>query len=237
MAGSAQFNMRSKTINTAGAILGCLLLSPSVLAKDDFPDVTAEGLLRIHGSELSLVYAAEGVDLGVYHKVWLVDASVSFKKNWQREQNQTYANKVRASDMERIKSDLASLFTEVFTEKLTEAGHELVTGSADDVLVVKPAIVNLVVNAPDTRSVGQSYQFVESAGEMSLYMELFDSVTGDILVKALDRQIDPRGSQFQWQTKTSNRIAAKKALSTWAERLANALGTAQRLTSGAKESE
>ena len=77
-----------------------------------------------------------------------MDAGVSFEKNWQRDQNRSYSHKVSAKDMERIKAELAELFNEVFTEKLQEAGHDLTNEVADDVLIVRPAIVNLNVKAP-----------------------------------------------------------------------------------------
>ncbi len=221
---------------TLSLILG-LALSVSALAADDFPDITEDGLHKIKDSDLSLVYAKEGVDLSIYDKVWLVDATVAFKKNWKRDQNRSYSFKVNAKDMEKMKSELAELFREVFTETLNEAGHELVDEAAEDVLVVRPAIVNLDVTAPQTLSASRSYQLAESAGEMTLYIELYDSVTGDILVKALDRRADRRSAFFEWQTKSSNRAAAKRLLTDWADTLSAALADAQSTATGSGESE
>jgi hypothetical protein len=51
------------------------------------------------------------------------------------------------------------------------------------------------------RGPGRGYQFVESAGEMTLYVELYDSITGDMLVKAMDRKGDRRSSSFQFKIK------------------------------------
>ncbi|MFT5139372.1 MAG: hypothetical protein ACI9H8_001777 [Lysobacterales bacterium] len=230
--------MKSKFMVSISAVLfPAMLISSAVFAKSDLPEITEEGLHKVKDTELALVYAKEGVDLSVYDKVWLVETSVAFKKNWQRDQNRSYSHKVSANDMKRIKSDLAELFREVFAETLDEAGHELVSEPAEDVLIVRPAIVNLDVNAPDTRSVGRGYQFVESAGDMTLYVELYDSVTGDLLVKAMDRKADRRSSNFQWQTKASNRAAAKRALQQWADRLAAGLSEAQNTVTGTDEDE
>ena len=216
-------------------VLG-LALRVSVLAADYFPEITEDGLHKMADTDLSLVYAKPDADLSVYDKVLLVDATVAFKKNWKRDQNRSYTFKVSASDMERIKADLAELFKEVFSGKLSEAGYELVTETGEDVLIVRPAIVNLDVNAPDTRSTSRSYQLTDSAGEMTLYVELYDSVTGAILAKALDRQADRRRGNFQWQTKGSNRLAAKRILKSWADTLISALDHAK-ATAGASENE
>ena len=217
-----------------GLVIG-LALGVSVAVASDFPEVTEEGLRKVAESADSVVYSKDDVDLGVYNRVHLVDATIAFKKNWQREHNRSTSNRVSTSDMERIKTGLAELFREVFTERLTAAGHDLTTESGDDVLIVRPAIFNLDVNAPDTRSAGRSQTYVQSAGEMTLYVELYDSVTGDLLVKAIDAQADRESHHLQWQTQGSNRAAAKKMLGSWADRLSSALSDANDSATGSDE--
>ncbi len=149
-----------------GLVIG-LALGVSVAVASDFPEVTEDGLRKVAESKHSVVYSKDDVDLGVYSRVYLVDATIAFKKNWQREHNRSTSNRVSTSDMERIKTGLAELFREVFTETLTAAGHELTTESADDVLIVRPAIFNLDVNAPDTRSAGRNCPRPPSTARMS----------------------------------------------------------------------
>ena len=43
--------------------------------------------------------------------------------------------------------------------------------------MLRPAIVDLEVTAPNTMAAGRSYTLSESAGAMTLYLEFFDSVT------------------------------------------------------------
>ena len=57
-----------------------LLLSTASFAADNYPSVTAEGLEKIKDTGGTLVYAKPDVDLSVYDRVWLVDATVAFKK-------------------------------------------------------------------------------------------------------------------------------------------------------------
>ena len=66
--------------------------------------------------------------------------------------------------MERIQDDVATLFREVFTKELTEGGYQLVEEAGEDVLLVKPAIVDLDVVAPDLNS---SASFTRSYSESS----------------------------------------------------------------------
>jgi hypothetical protein len=198
--------------------------------KQDLPDVTVDGLHRVPDSELAVVYAEPGADLGPYNRVLLVDAGVAFKKNWERDQRRSSAQPLRisSSDVERIKKTLAEEFHTVFKNALQEAGYELTDEAAEDVMIVRPAIINLDVNAPDTLSAGRSRTYASSAGEMTLYIELYDSVTGDIIAKALDRRIDNTYNGFYtWSNSVTNKAAADRILKGWAAILVNALDEAR----------
>ena len=91
-------------------------------------------------------------------------------------------------------------------------------------LLVRPAIVNLDIAAPQTSRMGRGRSYVDSAGQMTLYIELYDSVTGDMIAKALDRQVDDnRTGYYTWANSVSNRAAADRILKGWAEILLDAL--------------
>ncbi len=212
-------------------LIASLATAGSLLASTpDMPEITEEGLHKLKDTNLGLVYADPDADLSTYDRVHLLEASVAFKKNWQRDQNRSYAFKVKASDMERMKSGLAELFHDVFSEELAEGGYELTEETADDVLLIRPAIINLDVTAPDVQSATRSYQYAESAGEMTLYVELYDAVTGALLAKAMDRKRDRDRGYFQWQSRVTNTSAAKRILKSWAETLREALDEAHVVT-------
>lgn len=196
-------------------------------AIDSLPEVTVDGLHHISDTELAIVYAQPDADLTQYNKVYLAEPYVAFKKNWQRDQNSGAGIRITPSDMEKIKTELAGLFMTVFTETLTEGGYELATERGEDVLIVKPAIINLDVHAPDTKRSGMSRTYSESSGEMTLYLELFDSVTDDLIAKALDRKYDRRTGYFQWQSRVTNKAAANRILKEWADVLKEGLDEAR----------
>lgn len=220
------------TISMKLLALTAMLASCASLAGDEYPEVTEEGLHKVKDSQLGLVYAKQDADFSVYDRIWLVEPAVAFKKNWQREQNRSQPFKVNKNDMQRIRDGLAEMFTEVFTAELTEGGYTLVEEADEDVLIVRPAIINLDVRAPDTSSAGRSYQYAESAGEMTLYVELYDSVTGDLVAKALDRRRDRESGYFDWHTRITNRDAADKILKSWAKTLRQGLDEAHGLRRG-----
>jgi hypothetical protein len=219
---------------TLVALLFFVLLtvfSLNVLAKkQELPEVTEDGLHLVKGSKLAIVYAEPGADLAPYHRVKMLDPYVAFKKNWLRDQRSSSAQKLRvsSSDMEKIKNSLASEFKTIFADELKKGGYEVVDEAAEDVLLIRPAIINLDVNAPDTMSAGMSRTYTSSAGEMTLYIELYDSVTGDLIAKALDRRADGSNAGFYtWANSVTNTVAAKKILKGWADILVKALQEAK----------
>ena len=214
------------------------LASVATLAKDknEIPEYTVEGLKLVPNTkDIALVWAEPGANLSQYDRVYLVEPYVAFKKNWQRDQNRSRSLHVRTADMDRIKINVKKLFMEVFTEELENGGYTLATERAEDVLIVKPAIIDLDVNAPDTMTAGRTNTFTTSAGSMTLYMELYDSETDDLLAKALDPTSDRDTGFMQWQTGPANRAAAKRMMRPWAEALRKGLDRAREETGEDKE--
>jgi len=208
-------------------ILGTVSVATVAKSKNEIPEYTVEGLKLVPNTKnMALVWAEPGANLAQYDRVYLVEPYVAFKKNWKRDQNRG-SMKVSNSDMERIKTSVSELFMEVFTEELEKGGYSLATERAEDVLIVKPAIIDLNVNAPDIQNASRSATFTSTAGSMTLYLELYDSETDDLLAKALDPTADRDSGWMQWQTRVSNRAAGKRMMKPWAEALRKALDEAR----------
>ena len=208
-------------------LLSLVLASSLTMAEEEISATTVEGLQLIKDSDLALVYAEPGADLSQYNRIYLDDAYISFRKHWRRDQNRYTPHRVMAEDMAKMKVELASLFREVFSRTLKEGGYELVTERAENVLLIKPAIINLDVISPDTMDANRGNTYSETTGEMTLYLELYDSVTDDLIAKAMDRKIDRQTGFFQWQTRITNRAAANRILQVWANVLKEGLDGAR----------
>jgi hypothetical protein len=203
------------------------VLPAALLAKEP-PAVSPEGLQLAEHDRDGEIYADPDVDWSTYTEIRLEDATVAFRRNWQRDQNRGYPFKVDAKDMENMKRDLSELFREVFSAELTEDGGYVMSGtSGPNVLSIKPAIVDLDVAAPDTMNSMSSKSFTESEGRMTLKLELYDSVTGALLATARDRREAPRHGYAEWTTTVSNRAEAQSMLKTWATGLRQRLDEAR----------
>jgi hypothetical protein len=186
----------------------------------DPPETSTEGLTLVEKSRSGHLYTNTDADWSNYRRINLEAASVAFRKNWQRDQNRYHPHKVRNDDVDKIKNELTQLFDEVFIAELSEnGGYEIVKETGEDVLVIKPAITELDIAAPDTMRAYRSRSFTQEAGRMTLNIEIFDSVTGDLLEQARDRKRVPYRHWFQWTNRVTNRADAQRMMSAWARQL------------------
>ena len=221
----------SRVFLTLSALIFSISAGAPAWAKKDLPEVNDEGMVLVENSELATVYADPGANLGIYKRFILLDATVAFKKNWKRDQNFPNPLKVKDSDMVKIQEDVADLFREVFTKELIDGGYAMADEPGPDVLLIKPAIVDLDIEAPDIPSSTRTYSYSRSAGEMTLNLEVYDSLTDDKIVKATDRKKDPDYMRMEWRTSVSNRSDAKRMMTAWAKALRDLLDEARKSTS------
>lgn len=184
------------------------------------------GLVKVEVSNVDTVYRRPGVNWAGYTKVLIEPATVSFSKSWDPRDYGTFG--LSAADVDRMRGDLAALTQETFAKVLAEGGYTVVTAAGEGVLAVQPDIVNLYVNAPDPMEPGRSRTYVLSTGQMTLALELRDSVTGTVLATARDRK---RGTEHPWLTianRVVNRAEAELALTGWAKQLRDNLDAARK---------
>ena len=206
----------------------CTTLSTIVIAEErTAPEVTIDGLHLVRDTKMALVYAKPDVDLSHYKRFYIAEPKIAFEKNWLKDQNRIPNQFVRKEDMLRIKTELAELFTGVFKQELKNGGYTPADAPDEDVLVILPAIVDLDVISPDTPGTRNQRSLIASVGSMMLYMELIDSVTGDKLVKAIDKKYDRTPVRTGVSNAVRNRTAARDMLGEWAELLRKALDEAR----------
>jgi hypothetical protein len=213
-----------------------LVISPAICAADSPPEMTPDGLRLQKNTGTRLVYVRPGATFGKYRKVAILDCLVEFDKDWQSNYNSQQVNPsafVGTDDMNRIKKELAAEFKKVFTRELqSNGGYQVVDSAAPDVLVLRPAIINLRVTQPDLMVPGVGMTVIRSAGSMTLYLELWDSMTNTLLARAMDAQADQGMGGGQVASSVTNAMAADFILRQWADALRKNLEAARASSSG-----
>jgi hypothetical protein len=188
-------------------------------AKNELPPVSPDGLKLMPKTKVSAVYLRDGADFSGYDKVAILDCYVAFRKNWQRDTNNQSPGKVSANDVTRIKTELAQEFKKVFGAQLTAKGQTVVSTDGPGVLILRPAIVNLDIAAPDTMSIGRSTTFTEAAGQATLFLELYDGVSNELLARVLDVEQAGTEGTFYIRNGVTNRADAQRMFAKWADLL------------------
>jgi len=193
-----------------------------VLAKEAPPETTPEGLVLQKSTKSRLVYLKPGATFAQYNRVAILEPLVEFEKDWQKDYNNSrmgLEGRVSEKDIERMKAGLAAEFTKVFTKELQDkGGYQVVETAAPDVLVLRPALLNVEVNAPDIMTPGINATVVRSAGQMTLFLELWDSSTNTLLARIMDAAAD--NDTFAKQAnRVTNTQAADRILGEWAHEL------------------
>lgn len=193
-------------------------LSGTVFAQDEAANTTFDGLQRIEGARVGAAYIDPEADFSVFRRVAILDPFIAFRSNWQRDVNRSRSRNINSRDMERMKDDMQSLFRDVFTERLEAAGFDIVNTADYDVLVLRPAIIDLDITAPDRATAGRSRTYTSTGGAATLYIQLLDSVSGDVIGRAVDRTVArTSGGQVSWTNRVTNRADARRAMGRWAD--------------------
>ena len=223
MLSQTKTNLRSRILLCATTAF--FLLGSTALSADDH--VLFENLEPLEGAKAAFVEIDPDADFGAFKRVRILDTFVAFQSGWERQHSRAGSRlNVSHNDMEKIKAGVADLFKQVFTEVLeADNGYEVVEENGEDVILLRPAIIDLNIVAPDT-SVGRNTTFTAETGAATIYIELYDSSTNQILGRAADRRtIRNGGDLMTWTNRATNTAAAKKLLKAYAQALRDFLDT------------
>ncbi len=221
-------NHKKQSSAAAAALCAALFLvcPAGFAASQPPPETTPEGLHLYKQTKQRVVYVRPGATFTKYKQVAILDCYVEFSKDWVKDYNRDQrdpSRQIRDSDLDRARKALQADFKKIFTEELQEGGRYQVTDSSGpDVLVLRPALINIQVSAPDLMSPGRSTTFIQSAGAMTLYLELWDSASNTLLARGVDGEVDP-DLYGQRASSVTNRAAARRMMKNWADELRNRL--------------
>ena len=205
----------------AGLILA--VLSPSLVVGDS-PSSPFSGLELVPSQNVGTLYRRPDVDISAYSKIMIGEPAVEFSKNWNPRNYGSFG--LSASQLKKIRTDLAAMAKSTFAQVLSEGGYEIVTEAGDGVLYINPNIVDVFINAPDVQEAGRTRSYAMDAGSATLALQANDAVTGTLLAVVFDQRRS-RNSTMRWSTTVSNRAAASAMLKGWAEQLKRELDAAR----------
>ncbi len=151
----------------------------------DSPD----GLVKVTPRRMELAWLRPGADFRPYTKVIVDRTQVAFRPNWRKDYNLNASVGAWVSEEQasKIMAAAQTNFDDIFRDAFRKAGYEVVTAPGPDVLRVNSGILDLVVNAPLGATDGQT-NWIISAGQAALIVEVRDSTTNALLGRVADRR-------------------------------------------------
>lgn len=206
---------RTRWLTTALTV--CLLTCAAVAGAEPAQD-NWDGLVQIKPRRMDLVYVLPGADFRPYTKVMLDQTEVAFRKDWQKNMNDTrsVSRKIDDDEAAKIMAAASANFTDVWTKELNKAGYQVVATPGTDVLRLSTTIADLYINAPDTMEAGRVQTYAAEAGEATLILEVRDSRTNALLGRVVDRRETRSQVALQPASRVTNQADFRSLFSQWA---------------------
>lgn len=190
-------------------------------------EVSYDGLRRSQVGARGVVYLASDPKLASYRSLLLLTPEIQFSRLPSTGLESGLGSRpISASALREMIATGQDLFVDEFSRELRQAGYRLVDEPGADVLLVRPSIINATVTAPMAGRDPWTQVYAESAGSATLVLELYDSETRTILVRAIDRKPEIGRHGDGWsspRTRQSNVADARQAFRSWARKFVNGL--------------
>ena len=216
-----------KTMRTA---LACVLFgsvafgcaSQPTLDTSGSAERTYDGLYPFENTIVDQAWARADLDLSGYSKIKLegvgiqyrptsASAGSRFAARWGRDT----AFPIDEKQRERLREVVASAFLDEL-QKLES--FELTNDTGPDVLILRGALLDVVSRVPP-EPIGRVDIYLESVGEATLMLEMVDSQTNTVLVRAIDRRdAESRGMPLA-SSPVTNWTEVRRLAQSWARLL------------------
>jgi hypothetical protein len=223
----------SSLVQYLGISLSALLLAgcagtPTV---DTGPnaEVTYDGLYRVRGTSLDDVWVKADFDLTPYSKIMPVNGGIAYREvrdpgNTARARSSATEFPISQANRRRLVDTVSEEFRNEF-EGLEN--YELVSEPGPDVLTLKLSLIDVVSSVPP-ETIGRTDVYLRSVGEATLVLELYDSESGELLARAVDRRA-AESAYPQQSNPVTNWAEVRRLASTWARILRQGFDTVRQI--------
>lgn len=189
--------MKRLLVSAAALIFVGCSSEPTIQTGPD-AETTFDGLVRIDNARFAAAWIDPEIDVKQYNKIIPGGAEFEF-----RAVQKVSASTARHSNESEFwisdanKQRLTEMVSEVFTEELQKSKYfTLAEEPGPDTLIVNGALHDIVSKVPP-QDVGRSEIWLRSLGEATLVIELRDSLSNEVIYRAVERRaVENVGSQM-----------------------------------------
>jgi hypothetical protein len=209
------------------AIMGGCAQQPATLQTGPGAEVTHDGLVRVDHAKLAAVWVRPDIDLKGYNKLILKGTEFQYKP--LKHPNRSNLALARSGDNEfplddKQKEKLREVVANSFQSELSKSQHfSIVQQPGPQTLLVLGTLVDIVSNIPP-ETVSRTEVYLSTIGAATFVMELYDSETGAILARAVDRDVaESPGGQMTYSNPVTNKAEVDRLADSWARWLREGL--------------
>jgi len=216
---------KSKTSNYQLAIIafsavifsGCTT-APATIDMSPDAEVTYDGLHPVIGGRMQQAWARPDFDISTYSKIMLLGAEAEFRPGGQNpRQSRALGSNEHFAVTPEQKVRFQELMSAAFVEELSLSEHfTIVTEPGPDVLLIQGILLDVVSFIPEQRA-GRSDVFLSRIGEVTLVLEIRDSVSGTIILRAVERRAaENTGTGLTRSNTVTNSAEFRRVARRWA---------------------
>ena len=197
-------------------LLATAFLATASAVAADLP-TSWDGLVEVKSKKMEFVYLLPNADFRPYSKIQYDPVEIATRKDWLQNYNDSAAGfdkRLSDGDVRAAIAEASGKFDKYFSDGFAKAGYTIVNAPGQDVLRVSVNVLNVEVSAPDTNSTGTT--FTADAGQAALVVEVRDSLTNQLLGRAIDRQLAGDEGPMM-RTSASNWADFEDMFKTWAK--------------------
>ncbi len=192
----------------AMTIAGCSSAPPTIQQGPD-AEVSFDGLHVVDNAAFREAWADPDIEFSRYNKIMPGGAFFEFRAVKRTSRTQSARSRTREFYIdEDARQRLEEEVTAIFTEELANSTRfTVVDEPGPDVLIIRGGLHDIVSFVPP-QPIGRGEIWLSSVGEITLILEVVDSLSGEVIARAVERRAAERGGGMAIQ---ANRVT------TWAE--------------------
>jgi hypothetical protein len=209
-------------VATAAALAlgGCAAKEATIQTGPD-AEVTFDGLNRVDNSAFQDGWADPDIDFSRYSKFMAGGAVFEFravKKTSRTTRTGSSSSEFWIDDA--AKEKLKDLVSEVFQEELAKSERFTETDTpGSDVIIIRGALHDIVSRVPP-QYIGRSDIYLTSVAEATLILEVVDSMSGEVIARAVERRAAERaGGQMMLANTVTTWAEVRRMARRWATKL------------------
>lgn len=211
-------------VAAAVIIAGCATQEPTVQTGPN-AETTFDGLVRIDNARFAAAWIDPEIDIRQYNKI--IPGAAEFEFRAAQKVSASTARNTNKREFwisDANKQRLTELVSDVFTEELQRSEHfTLVEEPGPDTLIIHGALHDIVSKVPP-QDVGRSEVWLRSLGEATLIIELRDSLSNEVIYRAVERRaIENAGQQMTRANTATSWAEVRRWARRWAVRLREGL--------------